>query len=332
MFDFLRRWTQTEHEACQDNLSPFLDGQLSARQRSRVERHLQECAACREELESVRQTVSLLRSAAVLRPPRSFLIGAGEIAKQRQVRRRRLSYVYLQAATAVASVLLVLVVSGDAILRLQPLQPGAEMSRAGAVTETREFAAGTAAAETLQAGQADELTTEAAQPATPSTEPVAAAPLNQTEAVPSETAQAMLQHEVSKVEALPSMTFARPAEPPAPPPLAAEAEPTSPEPTMEGLAADAATEIPQPTLTPAPPTATPVPPTQVPTHTPVPPTAAPAPAPTAGEAEEPLQPVSPMGPPSLLERLRPSLSWIEGILATIVVLLLIVLLWLRARL
>ena len=69
MFDFLRRWTQTEHEACQDNLSAFLDGQLSARQRSRVEKHLQECAACREELESLRQTVSLLRSAPVLRPP-----------------------------------------------------------------------------------------------------------------------------------------------------------------------------------------------------------------------------------------------------------------------
>lgn len=332
MFDFLRRWTRTEHEACQDNLSAFLDGQLSARQHSRVDRHLQGCNACREELESLRQTVSLLRSVPALRPPRSFFIGAGEVAKQRQGHRRRLSYVYLQAATAIASVLLVLVVSGDAILRLQPVQPGAEMSRVGALAEPHELATDTMPAETLEAGQADEVAAVAAQPATPSTEPMAAAPLNQTEAVPTETVQAMLQHEVGKVVALPSMTFARPAEPPAPPSLAAEAEPTYPEPTMEGLAADAATEIPQPTLTPAPPTATPVPPTQVPTHTPVPPTVEPAPQPAAGEAEEPLQPVSPTGPLSLLETLRPSLSWIEGILATIVALLLIVLLWLRAKL
>ncbi len=331
MFDFLRRWTQTEHEACQDNLSAMLDGQLSARQRSRVERHLQKCEACREDLESLRQTVSLLRSAPVLQPPRSFFIGAGEVTKQRQVRRRRVSYVYLQAATAVATVLLVLVVSGDAILRFQPVQPGAQISKVAAVTESREPPTDTVPAETLDAGQTDEVVAAAAEePTAPSAEPMAAAPLSPPEAAATETVQAVLQHEVSQPEALPSMTFGRPAEAPAPPTLGAGAEPAYPEPTTETLAAVAPTEVPQPTPTPVVPTATPVPPKQVPTSTP---TTAPAPQPTADETEEPIvQPLSPTGPLALFEALRPSLLWIEGILATTVALLLIVLLWLRARL
>jgi hypothetical protein len=333
MFDFMRRWTQTEHEACQDNLSAFLDGQLSAREYSRVERHLQECKACREELESLRQTVSLLRSVPMLQPPRTFFIRAGEVAKQRQVRRRRLSYAYLQAATAVATVLLVLVLSGDAILRFQPAQPAAQVSRVAAVTVSQELNVDTLAAEPLDAGQTDEGAAPAEQPMEPSTEPQVEAAVKQPDAAATETVQAVLQHEVSQPDALPSMTFARPAEPPAPPTtLAAGAQPTYPEPTAEILAAAAPTEVPQPRPTFALPTATPVPPTPVPTHTPVPPTAVPLPQPTIGETEPPVQPLSPTGPLSLLETLRPSLSWIEGILATIVALLLIVLLWLRAKL
>ncbi len=332
MFDFLRRRTQTEHEACQDNLSAFLDGQLSAREHSRVERHLQGCKACREDLESLRQTVSLLRSVPMLQPPRSFFIPAGEVAKQRQVRRRRLSYVYLQAATAVATVLLVLMVSGDAILRFLPAQPAAQMSRVGAVTVSQEPSADTVAAETLGTAQTVEVAAPAEQLAAPPTGLPTEAPLTQPQSAATETVQAVLQHEVGKPEALPSMTFARPAEAPAPPTLVAGAELAYPEPTAEALSAVAPTETPPSTPTPAPPTATPVPPTQLPTHTPAPPTVVPVPQPITDEIDEPTRPLSPTGPLTLLEALRPSLPWMEAILATVAALLLIVLLWLRAKL
>ncbi len=337
MFDLVRRWTQTEHEACQDNLSAWLDGQLSARERSRVQRHLQECKACREDLESLRRTVSLLRSVPMLQPPRSFFIGAGEVAKQGQVRRRRLSYVYLQAATAVATMLLVLVVSGDAILRFQPVQPAAQMSGEAVVSAPADVSAETVPVESLDAGQMDEVLAAAAEePTAPSTAPRAEALLKAPEAAATETLQAVLQHETGQAEALPSMTFGRPAEAPVPPTLGAGAAPAYPEPTAEPLSAVAPTETPQPTSTPAPttptppPTATPVPPTEVPTSIP---TAAPLLQTTADSAEKPIvQPISPTEPRSLLETLRSSFSWIEAILATTVAVLLIVLLWLRARL
>ncbi len=123
MIAFIKRWTSSEHErVCQD-LSAYLDDELSAAHRSQLERHLQHCKACREELSSLRRTVELVHALPSVKLPRSFLLRPSEAVAQRQVRRARLGYSYLQAATAAATALLILVVSGDALLRYRFASP-----------------------------------------------------------------------------------------------------------------------------------------------------------------------------------------------------------------
>lgn len=218
MFGWIKRSRKTEHEFCQENLSPFLDRQLSPREQSRVTRHIQECAECRADLQSLRQTVALMRAMPAVKPPRTFFIPASEGVRQRQVQRNRLAYGYLQFATAVATVLLVLVVSGDALLRFGVARPATEE-----VAPTREIATlyeGARAPEAvstsvveLQAplpeatafgvglpssGEATAVTM-LAQPAPPSE-------ISQTEAAPSvKDSQELAQ------KAVPSQTFGRPA-------------------------------------------------------------------------------------------------------------------------
>jgi hypothetical protein len=55
-------------------LSAYLDSQLDPAARARVERHLARCAACRQELETLRQTVALVRQLPSAEPPRSFAL------------------------------------------------------------------------------------------------------------------------------------------------------------------------------------------------------------------------------------------------------------------
>jgi len=348
MFDLMKRWAKTEHELCQENLSAFLDGQVTHRERMRVQKHLEECAACRADLEALRHTVALLRAVPAVKPPRSFLLPAREVIQQRQAQRRRLAYVYMQAATAVATVLLVLVVSGDAVLRYLPISPAARISEIrpaatavlmepGAVLETEGAPAPVPApqespAEPLGAGETIEITAVPQQsPEAPTTEaPVES--LDATAAEQTKTTQIVVEKPVGELKAMPSETFASSAAPPAPPTLAAEARPVGPSPTAEAMAAAAptVTPLPAPTDTPVPPTATPL---SVPTNTPVPPTATSLPTSTA----VPSMPTELPSPPpasglwAFWKALRPFLPWIELTLALTVALLLALTLWLRRR-
>mgnify|MGYP000987956680 CR=1 FL=1 len=56
----------------QENLSLYLDQELSEEEMSAVKSHLVNCLACREELASLRETVSLLSSLEEVIPPASF--------------------------------------------------------------------------------------------------------------------------------------------------------------------------------------------------------------------------------------------------------------------
>ncbi len=60
------------HEAVQEQLSSYLDGELSAEERAAVEEHLAGCAACREELELLRATLDALHDLPVLPAPGGF--------------------------------------------------------------------------------------------------------------------------------------------------------------------------------------------------------------------------------------------------------------------
>lgn len=91
-----------------------------------VEAHLAACEACREELASLEQTVLWLRQLPPVRLPRSFLIPVAKPAPRR-VTTLGWTYGYLRLATALAMVLLILVVSGDLFLQfgLGPQAPAA---------------------------------------------------------------------------------------------------------------------------------------------------------------------------------------------------------------
>lgn len=102
-------------------LSPYIDGQIGSSERDRVESHLEECQVCRREFDSLRATVNLLHRVAVVSPPRSFALAEVE-AKRRTAAltreapqwRRVPALGALRVATAVAALLLVFVLAGDA--------------------------------------------------------------------------------------------------------------------------------------------------------------------------------------------------------------------------
>jgi hypothetical protein len=365
MFRWMKRSPQAEHQFCQENLSPFLDRELAPSEQARVTRHLQECPVCRSDLQSLRQTVAALRAVPAVKPPRTFFIPASEGVRVRQVQRTRLVYGYLQFATAVATVLLVLVVSGDALLRLGVASPARQvMTRDVEITETGRGGEAPEAMPTtapeLQTGVSATGAFGAFAP--PPAEPtavtmLAAVPLPD-EASQTGTAQAVLDSQTLAAKAAPSETFARPAGAP-PLPTGTEesevaaspaAETGEPEltATMEaGPTIVEPTPTPEPTQTPVPPTATPeptqtpVPPTAtlVPTETPVPPTATPVPpleqpSPPPAPADLERQALPPQGPAGrlgFLQSVQALLPWLEWTLGAFLAVLLVVTLWLRGK-
>jgi len=115
MLERLHRLFLTEHQRVQEDLSSYLDGRLNERDRARVERHLDECAACRADLATLRQTIGLLRMVPEIPLPRSFLV---PVSEGRTVPRPRPAYALLRTASAVATFLFVLVFSGNMLLRM----------------------------------------------------------------------------------------------------------------------------------------------------------------------------------------------------------------------
>jgi anti-sigma factor RsiW len=109
------RWWKlgkTEHEFVSEKLSLYMDQQLAALDRARVEQHLSTCAECRQALRSLRWTRQLLRQAPVARVPRSFVIREADVVPARTAGRRG-HVLALQWATALVVALLVVVFAGD---------------------------------------------------------------------------------------------------------------------------------------------------------------------------------------------------------------------------
>ncbi len=130
----------SKHNQIIDLLSAYIDNQLSSAERAEVDSHLEGCAVCRRELETLHWTVSLLRAVPQRRVPRSFTIPVPARAPERpHLLSLRWSYGFLRAATAFAALLLVLVVASDLVIRTSTfpapapaalLAPGAEKERA----------------------------------------------------------------------------------------------------------------------------------------------------------------------------------------------------------
>lgn len=88
----------------QEMLSPYIDGELNPADREKVERHIEGCDACRQELESLRETVGLLQRVEMVPSPRSFTVAQPEPARRPA---SVFAFAALRAATAFAVVMLV---------------------------------------------------------------------------------------------------------------------------------------------------------------------------------------------------------------------------------
>ena len=63
-----------KHSRSRKRLSPYIDGQLSPRERTTLEAHLAGCDACLRQLDELRATTSAVGGLADVEPPRSFAL------------------------------------------------------------------------------------------------------------------------------------------------------------------------------------------------------------------------------------------------------------------
>lgn len=112
---------KNEHQYVTKRLSAWIDGTLSEGERTRVQAHLQGCEACRQELESLLWVKRLLRQTPTVPVPRSFVLRPADLERS-SARVRWQSPVAIRWATAVVSLLFVVVLLGD--LLSAPLMTG----------------------------------------------------------------------------------------------------------------------------------------------------------------------------------------------------------------
>ncbi len=93
-----------------EQLSAYLDGQLNERDRLRLEARLRTAPELSSALEDLRRTRQLLRSLPPMKAPRSFKLTPQMVG---EVRRPRPIFPVFQFASALATLLLVLVLAGD---------------------------------------------------------------------------------------------------------------------------------------------------------------------------------------------------------------------------
>lgn len=130
-------------------LSAYLDGEVDAGERTRVEAHLEVCEACRAELESLRATAGMLHRLPLEPAPRSFLIPAPEPQTSWVMRLMR----PMKLATAAAVFVLALVVgadfvgnqalmSGDGVATYQTSAPADQLAGQATLTPSPEATSG----------------------------------------------------------------------------------------------------------------------------------------------------------------------------------------------
>ncbi len=110
-----------EQEQRDELLSAYLDGQLSAEEQARLEARLAADPALKAELDALRRTVALVRDLPPVPVPRNFILPQEAVRRQpvsarpQPAGRRRRAWAapFLTAATAVSSLLFVVILAGD---------------------------------------------------------------------------------------------------------------------------------------------------------------------------------------------------------------------------
>ena len=108
---FRRKSGKTEHQRIGEQLSAYLDNELTAQEHKAVERHLATCEDCRWDLNTLRQTVQWTQALPTLPLPRVFTIPAS--VEPARARRQSWRVPVLQGATALVALLLVFAFVGD---------------------------------------------------------------------------------------------------------------------------------------------------------------------------------------------------------------------------
>jgi len=101
------------HRRTRRQLSPYLDGMLSAQESRRLEAHLAQCQACRDELEELRATVQAIAELPLVEAPRSFALTAAPRRVEALRPAARRTEFGLRLATAAAAFVLAVVAAGD---------------------------------------------------------------------------------------------------------------------------------------------------------------------------------------------------------------------------
>lgn len=109
---------KNEHSYVGERLSAYIDRALPEQERARVQAHLESCAACREELESLLWAKRLLRETPTVAVPRAFVVRRADLERRSSVKRllvtpRRRTLWATQWATALVALLFVFVLAGD---------------------------------------------------------------------------------------------------------------------------------------------------------------------------------------------------------------------------
>jgi anti-sigma factor RsiW len=318
------------HRYVAARLSAYVDGEVSHRERRRIESHLASCEACRAELRALRWTVDLLRQTPPVKAPRLFVVREADLVKERPRARARMPLQVTQWATAVVALLFVLVVGVD-------LLAGRGLPRAGIAPVARgerEMAAVTEVVEEQAVEQQTDQVARAVPDETPPPMPTLearieaeAAPAEEAASKagePGETPEAPMAMKAPELDATEAMTateeagvmLAQPALSPTPappeasggggaPPVTATAEPEI------ALAHPAPTEPPEVDLQPE--------------------VEAPAPKPTERVLPTPSQWTGEYGLRTLLP--QDVLLWriAEAVLGLALVLLLVAVVWMRSR-
>lgn len=118
----MKQWLQarqTEHDRVAALLSAYVDDRVNDGERALVDRHLQTCAACRNDLSTLRATVRVLRAAPTQRVPRSFILPRAMARQPRPA----WTFPIFRAATVAVAALLMIVVIGD-VAGLGAMQTG----------------------------------------------------------------------------------------------------------------------------------------------------------------------------------------------------------------
>lgn len=109
-------------------LSAYLDNQVTAAERGRVQQHLQGCSACQAELNSLRQTISMLHALPRVAVPRAFTLSEAQVRVGRPSAQPAWLGSALRGLAAVSAILIVAVV-GAMLLNRPTASPVQTLAR-----------------------------------------------------------------------------------------------------------------------------------------------------------------------------------------------------------